>query len=266
MSKRHKTSEATYTQLRNFLYGHGHVRHHKKSRAYSNTLQSAMEDEGGGAVSHRHGTKRNLHEAHLIPGVDGDGGQYGFPNEIITKLRYCDLLALTSTNGALGYNIFSANGIFDPDITGTGHQPMWRDNYAAIYNLYVVLGSKITVHWTPYTANANFICGVLVDDNANISSNLNSKLESNNSHWGMLSVGGSGPMTVVETFQPQQFGVDVKDDGFSSTNVGANPGVQQSYAVWVHGCDTGGGGQVVYASIEIEYTVKFSQLNTQAIS
>lgn len=41
---------------------------------------------------------------------------------------------------------FRANGCFDPDVTGTGHQPRGFDQYGQLYDRYVVTSSKITVN------------------------------------------------------------------------------------------------------------------------
>lgn len=51
--------------------------------------------------------------------------------------------------GVLGtaVHIFSANGVFDPDITGVGHQPRGFDELMALYDHAVVIGAKITVDW-----------------------------------------------------------------------------------------------------------------------
>jgi hypothetical protein len=51
-----------------------------------------------------------------------------------------------------GVNVFSANGLYDPDITGTGHQPRGFDQLIALYDHYVVTKSKCTVHFRGFTA------------------------------------------------------------------------------------------------------------------
>lgn len=43
-------------------------------------------------------------------------------------------------------HVFHANGIFDPDVSGVGHQPRGHDQYGVLYDDYVVLGSKITIN------------------------------------------------------------------------------------------------------------------------
>jgi len=49
--------------------------------------------------------------------------------------------------GVTGTNVwqFCANGMYDPDVTGTGHQPMYYDNYSNIFARYRVKYSTISV-------------------------------------------------------------------------------------------------------------------------
>jgi len=63
------------------------------------------------------------------------------------KLYYCEnSFSVTGTSGALGNYYFSANGIYDPNVTGTGHQPMGFDQVMLFYEQYTVVASKITVN------------------------------------------------------------------------------------------------------------------------
>lgn len=64
---------------------------------------------------------------------------------IFTKLKYSEILIFTSTAGAITDNIYSQNDLFDPNVTGTGHQPMGFDQLAVLYNRYRVFGSKVTL-------------------------------------------------------------------------------------------------------------------------
>ncbi len=53
----------------------------------------------------------------------------------------------TGSTGTCGTYVFAANGLYDPDITGTGHQPMGFDQMMLFYYHYTVLYSKITVKY-----------------------------------------------------------------------------------------------------------------------
>lgn len=204
---------------------------------------------------------RFRHEARLIPQVDGKR-IFGFPNNIITKLRYCDSFNLTCTSGARALNVFAANGIFDPDITGVGHQPMWRDNYAAIYDQYMVIGSKITVKFANTSTTVPALCGVVGDDDTSISANVDSLMELNNSVHSLASCAGGNVVTLTQTFEPMKmFGVNAKDDGTIATSITANPTEIWCFGVWVASADQAS-TCTVSVSVEIDYTVKFTEVGT----
>lgn len=201
--------------------------------------------------------KRRLNEAQMIPGLI-PRKVYGFPDTIITTMRYCDAFTRTSTLGAIGFNTFRANSIFDPDETGLGHQPMYRDQWAGIYNSYVVIGSKITVRFARQST-ANLCVGVCGDDNSLFPTLLSEKMEMNNSVYTILH---ADDVTLQMTYEPQQnFGVDAKSDGASQTAVGSNPAEQYYFGVWGHCIDATLTSKFDF-TIEIEYTVKFSELIT----
>lgn len=47
---------------------------------------------------------------------------------------------------------FRANSIYDPDLTGIGHQPMGHDQYQALYKKYRVKASKIEIWYQSQTS------------------------------------------------------------------------------------------------------------------
>lgn len=205
--------------------------------------------------------RAKTHQAQLIPGVDGIR-TFGFPNTIITKIRYCDHVQLTSNLGAMTGYVFAANGIFDPDISSTGHQPMFRDNYAALYDYYVVIGAKITVRMTNINADNTVVWGINGDDDSSGSATLTTKMEQNNSVWNMLAPkGGKDSSTLTCTFEPtRDFGVDATSDGASQTVISANPSQLWCFQVWMasYGVTT----STTQFAVEIDYTVKWSELST----
>jgi hypothetical protein len=59
--------------------------------------------------------------------------------------------------GAAGNYLFSANGMYDPNITGTGHQPIGFDQMMALYEQYTVVAAAVEVNFLP---NNPARCGV----------------------------------------------------------------------------------------------------------
>lgn len=69
-----------------------------------------------------------------------------FPRMKITKHKYVETVSLPgAAAGIVSQYTFAANNMFDPNYTGTGHQPMYRDEMAAQYNFYTVLWAHIKV-------------------------------------------------------------------------------------------------------------------------
>lgn len=68
----------------------------------------------------------------------------GFPMKMVSKLKYVELFNLNPATGLANNYTFRANGIYDPNVTGSGHQPRTFDEHMLIYSKWVVLGSKIT--------------------------------------------------------------------------------------------------------------------------
>lgn len=68
-----------------------------------------------------------------------------FPNLTTRQLRYNDYGTVDITSGALGSHVFTLSGLYDPNITGTGHQPMGFDQMMTFYEHYHVLRCKVKV-------------------------------------------------------------------------------------------------------------------------
>lgn len=78
-----------------------------------------------------------------------------FPQRMIVSHKYAEGVTLTITTGtqAAGYN-WNLNSIYDPNRSGTGHQPYGRDQYAGIYQKYRV----IACHYNMSVVGGNDVC------------------------------------------------------------------------------------------------------------
>ena len=81
----------------------------------------------------------------------------GFPPKYRTTLRYFQSVYTDVSVGLMGTYSFRANGIYDPDLTGIGHQPLGRDTLAEIYTKSIVIGSRCTAK--PIISDASSVVG-----------------------------------------------------------------------------------------------------------
>lgn len=72
------------------------------------------------------------------------------PAKLQVKLKYFDTWTLDPAAGVIGTYVFRANDMYDPNLTGIGHQPRGFDQLMTMYDHYVVGMSEIvlTMHQT----------------------------------------------------------------------------------------------------------------------
>jgi hypothetical protein len=91
-------------------------------------------------------------------GVERPRGSF-IPAMINVRLNYVDTYAITPYTAwapnQVAQRYWRANGAFDPDLTGGGHQPRWYDQLSSMYGATMVMDSDIHVHIVPNTT-ANF--------------------------------------------------------------------------------------------------------------
>jgi len=68
----------------------------------------------------------------------------------ICKMKYCETYAPGNANGQSPWRL-NLNSIFDPNRTGTGHQPYGHDTLATLYNRYRVISCSYVL--SAYSAN-----------------------------------------------------------------------------------------------------------------
>lgn len=101
-----------------------------------------------------------------------------FPALLRNQLVYAEQTTLSLTTGAYNWHMFKCNGLYDPNHTGTGHQPLYFDQLMAIYNHYTVVSSYIeaTIQGAP-TSHTQLTQVLYIDDDSNAATTLASALE-----------------------------------------------------------------------------------------
>lgn len=189
-------------------------------------------------------------------------GVYGLGQSFRTKLKYVQNVILSSTAGAVGRNVFSPQNCFDPDVTGTGHQPMYFDQLAAVFNKYKVHGSKIKVIYNittdAVTGGNCFAVGIIGGASTGISSDPQTNMEDNHGVSTILNARNSsaGQKSLYLTYAPMRdLGISVNDDTLT-TDVTTGGGTYY-WNVWC--ADLGSSGTTyVTVSVEIIYDIEFT--------
>ena len=238
--------------------GHDHFPFHRKrvKRAF------ARMDVDGDGKDDRH----DKSQAHMIPGVDGKL-IWGFPQRIMTRLRYVDEFTLTSTSGGIATNVFRMNGAFDPDFTngGSNHQPMFFDTWAGIYSRYRVHASRLRVRFTPNpTSDTGLIGPYIVGINGRnsttaLSAVARTRMEASDAVYKVINR-QTGPTELDWVFEPElKLGTPLEDD-VNSAIVTGNPSQVYLAHVWAKD-STGPITSLIPIVVEIEYLIEFYQLN-----
>lgn len=92
------------------------------------------------------------------------------------QLYYDFAQSLVGTSGVAASRVYTANGAFDPDISGTGHQIIGFDQVMAAYNHYSVIRAKITVTFLN-NGDAPARCGVYINPEATALTNFSQIME-----------------------------------------------------------------------------------------
>jgi hypothetical protein len=74
------------------------------------------------------------------------------------KLTYADHASYDPTATVVAYNTYRANGLYDPDYTSTGHQPLGYDQWSALYFCWVVPYVDVEMTLTPGSTDTQGVC------------------------------------------------------------------------------------------------------------
>lgn len=194
----------------------------------------------------------------------------GFPSKLSATLKYREYVYLNASSGILSNYLFSANGLFDPNTTGGGHQPMFFDQYMALYNHYHVIGSKCKVtfvHSAGVSTNAGAVGIFLNDDTTTLATTYTAMDEQTQSKMKILGSSTTDDReTVTCMFSPKRiYGPSLLSNNALRGNSGANPSEQSYFNIYAQSLDSLS-SLGIYAWVEIEYIAVFTELKDFAQS
>jgi len=162
-------------------------------------------------------------------------GRQAIPKQLMNTLTYCENINRSVVSGISANYQFSCNGLFDPNITGTGRQPMYFDQLSALYNHYTVLRSRISVTWSVINTLANggspINCTLYVDDDTDsgTSNAADSAAERPSAKTGVFVPAAQGTKTLWSSWDAAQtFGPSPQGNSQLIGTSASNP-TEQSY-------------------------------------
>lgn len=186
----------------------------------------------------------------------------GFPKRMTMTHKYCEKLTLnTGAGGIITYYNFNANSVYDPNSTGTGHQPMYFDQLMAIYDHYCVIGSKITVKVvkTDSAVAAPSTWGIYINDDSTGAADLKAALEQTSGKHKVITVSEPRCILTHKWSAKKAFGGSVLANTELQGTASANPTEYQCYTLWVDS-STSATQTTHEIDVEIEYIVVYKEL------
>lgn len=149
--------------------------------------------------SRRRAKRRRRSRFRMVKRMNNKPGMLGKTHRQV--FRYVDRIVLNPGLGTLATHIFQANGAYDPDITGTGHQPIAFDQLVGIfYNHYTVIGAKIKCTFiADADAATNQACIVAVETKSSTGATIDYSdlLEHGNSSHAVMTTGTANQKATV---------------------------------------------------------------------
>jgi hypothetical protein len=190
-------------------------------------------------------------------------GYTPLPRVLHAKLKYVSDGLSLSGGVTPGSHVFSANGLYDPDITGTGHQPRGFDQIIPLYDHYVVTKSTVRVQMYSRSSDVSIVGGIAL---LNVSTGQTdfidymeqARVESSMLPYYLTSGAQPEPRVHYMRFNAKEFmGVpDPLTAGKLQGTVSANPSDGAFYHIFAQATN-GSTSCTVTALVEVEYDVMF---------
>lgn len=137
----------------------------KRNNRRRNRKGSNAEDSNGVALAQQRANPRFLNTSFRGKyEVAFPIGMVGIPDLVRTCLKYSEMIAFTAS-ATPSAQVFLINSLFDPNFSGTGHQPSFYDFFQSMYSRYCVLGVSAVLDIENESAVAITCAAVFADTN-----------------------------------------------------------------------------------------------------
>lgn len=242
----------------------------KRQRGDDQDMQDGLEEVGSG----------------LALSKPPAGVPHCYNNNYTVRLTYADTFRHDVDPSGGELQVFRLNSIFDPDYTGTGHQPFFRDMWASQYDYYSVIKTDYEIHvWNAQNDGVTYtavgtnsqrlgMCVITTRATTNDSDlTANASTVFPNCEMKGVTTAVICPeehIVLKGSFTPGDFIVDAKDADADSvwTAMGSNPAVPRYFGYHINQAlkaQPVGVNENVNVSLEVfvklNFTVQFTQIN-----
>lgn len=184
------------------------------------------------------------------------------PQTFKTVLRYNEIAKLQASGTSTDRYVLGANNCYDPDFSYGGHQPRGFDQLMAMYNKWVVVGSKITINFNNTTAYPGIV-GVVERVDSTAQTYLNYIEGANRVIWKQLgpSSGPNSSWTMTEKHSPKKFfgKSKIMDNENLKGNAAAGPSLPVYWHIFYYDMANSINTAAIYFTYQIEYIVVFHE-------
>lgn len=195
--------------------------------------------------------------------VDADRFLPIFPNMCTKKLRYSETVNLSAVSGVLSSLVYTMSGLYDPNISGTGHQPMGFDQIMMFYEHYHVLHCRAKVIFRNTNATVAGFCALKVAPDTAAPASYNDLIEEGrSSHDFVNTAGGYGcwKMMTASANVPAVNGL-TKANYLANEDLRGGVTFNPAEQTYLHICAYSPSVETVnfQVSIVLEYTATFTE-------
>lgn len=163
----------------------------------------------------------------------------GLPEKIRIPLRYTQRVVIDADVDS--DQVFAMNGLFDPDVTGVGHQPRLFDQIMGLYQRYRVLRTAISCSYAPVATTNAGACyvGILATLSATTleGTGLNALMDNSAFKYSVCNGIGSAEAIAVDREDDLASVIDSNSDDSEYGSSSANPGTIGYYHFFVAALD-----------------------------
>jgi len=190
---------------------------------------------------------------------------FGFPDKLQVKHRYYEYTAIATAGGAgKGSYQYRCNGMYDPNITSTGHQPLYFDSLSSIYDHFTVVRSYLKLTASTSSSNPQTVAVFINDDSTITPSTIETCIEQSSAKYAVVTA--DAPRTFYVPWDAKRtFGGSVLGNDNLQGSGSADPTEQSVYTIVAQAVDAAQATSVLL-SVEIIYTAVWDEIRDIASS